>query len=75
LDVCSASPALQDFRAGRGIGRSARLGVRLAPRVTDPKTSAPIYSWTADADSGKDSLEIEGFGADRRKVNVRLTTR
>ena len=44
------------------------------PQVTsDPKTGAPIYTWTVDADGAKDILVVEGFGEDRRRVDVRLT--
>ncbi len=68
---CSIHADNVDFDAFvGGLKRNTSLP---APQVTsDPKTGAPIYTWTADADGGKDVLEIEGFGEDHRRVSVRF---
>jgi hypothetical protein len=70
--VCSVTSGDVDFDAFvESLKRNTSLP---APQVTsDPKTGAPIYGWTVDADGWKDVLQVEGFGADHRRVDVWLT--
>jgi hypothetical protein len=69
---CSIRSDNVDFEAFvGGLERNTSLP---APQITsDPKTGAPIYTWTVDAEGAKDILVIEAFGEDRRRVDVRLT--
>jgi hypothetical protein len=69
---CAIRSGNVDFDAFvEGLERNTSLP---APQVTsDPKTNAPIYTWTVDAEGANDILVVEAFGEDHRRVDVRLT--
>lgn len=69
---CSIRSENVDFDAF--VGGLARNTSLPAPQVaSDPKTGAPIYTYSVDADGATDVLEVEGFGEDHRRVGIRLT--
>jgi hypothetical protein len=70
--VCSIRGENVDFAAFvEGLKRETTLP---DPKGgTNPNTGAPIYTWTVDADGGKDKLEVAAYGEARRRVLVTLT--
>lgn len=69
--VCSIRGDDVDFTAFvDGLKRESRLP---DPQVTKSPADAPIYTWTVDADGGKDKLEVAAYGEARRRVVVTLT--
>jgi hypothetical protein len=69
---CSIRSDNVDFNAF--VGTLERNTSLPPPQMTsDPKTGAPIYTWTVDSDGANDILQVEAFGEDRRRADVRLT--